>query len=186
MKTLTPHEKYQAVLQNNVTYDDQFFYSVRTTGIYCKPSCPSKPPKEENIVFFLTAESAQQAGFRPCKRCLGSLYGKALHEYMVRTIKDMVHRDFASSLNTTIIASHMHYSPSYVHRVFKQQTSYTIHAYIKKTRMEQAKYLLQHSSFSRLEIAYHVGFKHPSQLYEAFKEFQHCTLTEFVQESIKF
>ncbi|WP_416171863.1 helix-turn-helix transcriptional regulator [Marinococcus halophilus] len=97
----------------------------------------------------------------------------------------MIHRDYASLLNTTIIASQMHYSPSYVHRVFKQQINYTTHEYIKKTRMEKAKHLLQYSSFTRLEIAYHVGFKHPSQLYEAFKEFQHCTLTEFIQESIE-
>lgn len=136
-------------------------------------------------MFFVSTEEARQAGFRPCKRCSGPLSVTVVHEHMVETMKEMIGREYASSLNTTIIASKMHYHPSYVHRVFKKQTTYTVHEYIKKIRIEKAKHLLRSSYWTRLEIAYHVGFKHPSQLYEAFQDFKHCTLTEFVRNRVR-
>ena len=79
---------YEALEQRNADYDGLFFYGVKSTGIFCRPSCPSKVPKRENVVFFKTAADAMQAGFRPCKRCRSDLLAyhpmeeiaKATHE----------------------------------------------------------------------------------------------------------
>src|SRR5438876_8763747 len=60
---------WQAVLTRDTTYDGAFVYAVRSTGIYCNPSCPSRRPQREQVVFFTVAEAAEQAGFRACKRC---------------------------------------------------------------------------------------------------------------------
>ncbi|MBI1987684.1 MAG: hypothetical protein HYS70_04995 [Nitrospinae bacterium] len=60
---------WQAVLQRDRCYDGAFVYAVRSTGIYCRPSCASRKPKTENVSFFPLPEIAEQAGFRPCKRC---------------------------------------------------------------------------------------------------------------------
>lgn len=58
---MTEQEMWQAVLNNDKGYDGVFFYAVKTTGIYCRPSCKSKPPKKENICFFETSEQAREA-----------------------------------------------------------------------------------------------------------------------------
>ena len=69
MQQLSDTEMQKAIENRNKYYDGLFFYGVITTGIFCQPSCSSKLAKLENIRFFLKAESALMAGFRPCKRC---------------------------------------------------------------------------------------------------------------------
>ncbi len=60
---------YRALLTRDARFDGRFFVAVRTTGVYCRPICPARPPKLENIVFMPSAAAAQEAGFRPCLRC---------------------------------------------------------------------------------------------------------------------
>src|SRR5687768_582444 len=62
-------DRWQAVVNRDPTADGNFYYSVRTTGVYCRPACPAKLPLRKNIRFHATREDAQRAGFRPCKRC---------------------------------------------------------------------------------------------------------------------
>jgi AraC family transcriptional regulator of adaptative response / methylphosphotriester-DNA alkyltransferase methyltransferase len=66
---MTGDQKWQAVLENDEHYDGLFFYGVKSTKIFCRPSCKSKPPLKKNIVYFETEKQAEQAGYRPCKRC---------------------------------------------------------------------------------------------------------------------
>lgn len=61
--------QWQQVLQRDTGADGQFFYAVKSTGIYCRPSCPSRRPTRKNVSFFPSANAAEQAGFRACKRC---------------------------------------------------------------------------------------------------------------------
>ena len=60
---------YRAICLRDARFDGRFFTGVRTTGIYCRPICPARTPRSENVVFFPTAAAAQEAGFRPCLRC---------------------------------------------------------------------------------------------------------------------
>src|SRR5258708_35655768 len=66
---LEPSVWYRAVQARDVRYDGRFFTCVKTTGIYCRPICPARPPKLENCTFVPTAAAAQEAGFRACLRC---------------------------------------------------------------------------------------------------------------------
>lgn len=66
---MTDRQRWQAVLDNDRRYDGTFFYGVASTGIFCRPSCPSRPPRRDRVRFFPTADAALAAGFRPCKRC---------------------------------------------------------------------------------------------------------------------
>lgn len=66
---MTDEEKYRAIAACDAACDGLFYYGVVTTGIYCRPSCPSRTPKRENLCFFASREEAEAAGFRPCKRC---------------------------------------------------------------------------------------------------------------------
>jgi AraC family transcriptional regulator of adaptative response/methylated-DNA-[protein]-cysteine methyltransferase len=72
MKRQTPQldeARWQMVMDRRTTPDTAFVYAVRTTGIYCVPTCPSRRPNRENVVFFNAGGEAQKASFRPCKRC---------------------------------------------------------------------------------------------------------------------
>ena len=60
---------WEAVRRRDKAFDGKFFFGVRTTGVYCCPSCASRPAKRENVSFYATAEAAQRAGYRACKRC---------------------------------------------------------------------------------------------------------------------
>src|SRR5690349_2651991 len=60
---------WEAVVRRDPNADGSFYYAVRTTGVYCRPSCPSKGARRENVALYRTGEEAQRAGFRPCKRC---------------------------------------------------------------------------------------------------------------------
>src|SRR6266487_7077916 len=60
---------WQAVQARDTGSDGMFIYAVRSTGIYCRPTCPSRRPNREQVVFFRLPEAAEQAGFRPCRRC---------------------------------------------------------------------------------------------------------------------
>jgi AraC family transcriptional regulator, regulatory protein of adaptative response / methylated-DNA-[protein]-cysteine methyltransferase len=61
--------RWQAVVARDASFDGQFYYSVETTGVYCRPSCAARLAKRTNVRFHDTREDAVQAGFRPCKRC---------------------------------------------------------------------------------------------------------------------
>lgn len=60
--------KWQGVTSNDVSFDGRLLYAVKSTGVFCRPSCKSRLPLKENVEFFDTAEAAQKAGYRPCKR----------------------------------------------------------------------------------------------------------------------
>ena len=70
---MTDRQRWQAVLDNDRRYDGTFFYGVASTGIFCRPSCPSRPPRRDRVRFFPTADAALAAGVRPCKRCRSDL-----------------------------------------------------------------------------------------------------------------
>ena len=74
MNTMTDDERWEVFEKHDRLYDGVFFCAVKTTGIYCKPSCKARPLRK-NVVFFESATQAEEAGFRPCKRCRPDLLG---------------------------------------------------------------------------------------------------------------
>ena len=69
VKFLTDIQRWEALVQRNPQADGAFLYAVKTTGVYCRPGCSSRLPNQKNVTFFQTCADAEQAGFRPCKRC---------------------------------------------------------------------------------------------------------------------
>ncbi len=69
-RNILTDEKWSAIIRNDASYDGAFYYAVKTTGIFCKPSCKSRVPNKENVLVFDTADAALDKHFRPCKRCL--------------------------------------------------------------------------------------------------------------------
>src|SRR5262245_31808419 len=67
--SLDPNTCYAALSQRNADFEGVFYVGVRTTGVFCRPTCPARPPKRENCEFFADARQAMLASYRPCKRC---------------------------------------------------------------------------------------------------------------------
>src|SRR6201988_4392798 len=124
-KLLTDEGRWQALVNKDERADGLFWFSVKTTGVYCRPSCPARPPKRENVIFHLSLEDAEKAGFRACKRCdpkglgLASQRSKAV-AFACRMIKEA---DEFPSLNQLAEAVKM--SPGYPHRLFNTTTRLT-------------------------------------------------------------
>jgi AraC family transcriptional regulator of adaptative response/methylated-DNA-[protein]-cysteine methyltransferase len=122
---MTDEEKWQAVAAKDSNADGKFFYSVKTTGTYCLPSCRSRPPLRKNVAFHDTAEAAEKAGFRACKRCRPTGPSKVdLHEAAVAKACRLIESaEDAPTLEQLSKAAGM--APYYFHRTFKAITGVT-------------------------------------------------------------
>ena len=122
---------WQAVCARDATQDGRFVFAVRSTGIFCRPSCPARRPLEKHTAFFLTPEAARAAGFRPCRRC--SPQGQSPAEAIDRLISQVCQLLESSEHNPTLaqLAAHTGFSASHLTREFKRRTGLTPKAWSK-------------------------------------------------------
>ncbi len=131
--------RWTAVLERDATADGRFVYSVRTTGVYCRPSCPSRPARPENVAFHATPEEARRAGFRPCRRCNPDRASaadpqKTLVVALCRIIETAEHAPTLAEL-----ANRAGLSAWHLHRVFKSVTGLTPKAYAAAHRAARVR-----------------------------------------------
>ncbi len=121
--------RWQAVLIRNKTADGGFIYGVKTTGIYCSPSCPSRLPRPENIVFFRDAAAAELAGFRPYKRCRQGRPSLSAEQSakIALACRSIERAEPAPTLRR--LAQEAGISPYHFHRLFKSMTGLTPKTY---------------------------------------------------------
>jgi AraC family transcriptional regulator of adaptative response/methylated-DNA-[protein]-cysteine methyltransferase len=132
---------WESVLQRDASADDRFLYAVTTTGIYCRPSCPSRRPKRENVVFFSSAAAAEDAGFRACQRCRPNR-AKAPHlaverarEYIDTHIADLGEE----RITLELLGEQSGLSPYHLQRKFKETVGLTPAQYIRARKSERLK-----------------------------------------------
>ncbi len=157
---------WDAVTGRDRAMDGVFFYAVRTTGVYCRPSCPSRRPRPENVVFFRTRTGAERAGFRPCKRCkperdIQTDANSEIVEKVCRYID--THPDQPATLGT--LSGAIGLSPFHLHRTFKALTGITPRAYADSRRLESLKAGLR-EGHSVTRSLYDAGYGSSSRLYE--------------------
>lgn len=145
--------------------DGCFVGAVRTTGIYCKPSCPARRPLRENVEFFDGPEAARAAGYRACKRCLPDDVGRD-SEGVSKAIALITASEDALSLE--VLAAEAGYAPHHFHRIFKRATGVTPAAYVRGARAKRAEVALD-SSASVTEAIYVAGYSGPSRFYAQSK-----------------
>jgi AraC family transcriptional regulator, regulatory protein of adaptative response / DNA-3-methyladenine glycosylase II len=155
-------QRYQAAVSKDARFDGVFFTAVRTTGIYCRPSCPAITPKRLNVTFYPTAAAAQQAGYRACKRCRpdaspgspewnvrSDVAGRAM-----RLIADgIVDRDGVPGL-----AARLGYSPRQVGRVLAAEVGAGPLALARAQRARTARVLVETTALAMGDIAFAAGF----------------------------
>jgi AraC family transcriptional regulator of adaptative response/methylated-DNA-[protein]-cysteine methyltransferase len=127
MTTLSFQDKYDAIGKQDTQYEGLFVTAVKTTGIFCRPSCRAKKPKAENVIFFDTAQEALQNGFRPCKVCrpMESLDGTP--KYVRDVIKELHENPFLRIKDYDLTQRGI--KPSQIRRWFKKHHGITFHAY---------------------------------------------------------
>jgi AraC family transcriptional regulator of adaptative response/methylated-DNA-[protein]-cysteine methyltransferase len=135
--------RWAALRARDARADGSFFYSVRSTGVYCKPSCAARAPRPENVAFYATAADADAAGFRPCKRCRPDRLAQAVpHAALVAELCRLIE---TSEQPPTLeqLAERAGFSAFHLHRVFKAVTGLTPRAYAQAHRAERVRRALR-------------------------------------------
>ncbi|MEO7774750.1 MAG: bifunctional DNA-binding transcriptional regulator/O6-methylguanine-DNA methyltransferase Ada [Steroidobacteraceae bacterium] len=157
--------RWAAVLARDKAADGHFFYSVRTTGIYCRPSCPSRHARPENVGFHLSSAAAERAGFRPCKRCKPDRPSLQM-EHAAKVAAAC--RQIASAAETPsleALAKRAGLSSFHFHRVFKASTGLTPRQYGQAHRAGKLRSGLQRAG-SVTNAIYEAGYGSSSRVYE--------------------
>ncbi|MDT0619658.1 bifunctional DNA-binding transcriptional regulator/O6-methylguanine-DNA methyltransferase Ada [Salinisphaera sp. P385] len=131
--------RWAAITARDSTADGHFFYGVTTTGVYCRPSCPSRAARRENVRFFTDGAAAAAAGFRACKRCRPDLPASTNANVAVvaAACRFIETADTAPGLDA--IAAHVGFSPSHFHRLFKRLTGLTPRQYAAAHREQRLR-----------------------------------------------
>lgn len=161
-------ERWQAIVENDASYNHQFFYAVETTNIFCKPSCKSRVPKKENVRIFQTAEQALNENFRPCKRCKPTNQNLPDCEW-ISHVTEYIDKNFAEKLNLELLGMIAHGSPFHLHRTFKKIKGITPAEYIQHVRLKAAKDYLIETNKSITDISISVGISNSTYFITLFK-----------------
>lgn len=152
----------KAVTDRDADFDGRFFYAVVTTGVYCKPSCASRPARPENLRFYSDTAAAEAAGFRPCKRCKPDEMD-AMHERMVGIARH-IEANFDATITLTDLASRFGLTPSRLQRTFKATFGLTPRGYQDGLRQRRFQTLLRDGSDVTAAM-YEAGFGSSSRVY---------------------
>src|ERR1700751_603709 len=161
----TQNKWWDAVLARDPNHDGEFFFAVSTTGVYCRPSCPAKRPRRENVSFFRNPTEAEKAGFLSSLRCKPkSASGNA----QTATVKEMcryIEQHLDEPVTLEKLATEFGQSPFHLQRTFKKALGITPRAYADSCRMDLLKRNLQ-SGRSVTHALYDAGYSSSSRLYE--------------------
>lgn len=167
-----------ALASRDPAADEHFVYSVRTTGVYCRPSCRARPARAENVAFHATPAEAERRGFRACRRCRPDEPPRAVREAAIvaaacRTIEES---EEPPSLAALADAARM--SPHHFHRLFRRVAGVTPRAYADAVRHRRVRRELGDGS-AVTEAIYSAGFGSSSRFYEAAEAMLGMTPTTF-------
>ena len=174
--------RWAAVASRDANADGRFFYSVKTTGVYCRPSCGARTPRPENVAFHDKAADAERAGFRPCIRCKPNQ--APLAEQHAATIADLCHFiEDAEQLPTLAQLTHrVGMSTWHLHRIFKAVTGLTPRAYAAAHRARRVRQALDHDGVNDKTITdaiYDAGYNSNGRFYAESNEVLGMTPTAY-------
>jgi len=174
----TNDPRWLAVVKRQKTADGTFYYSVKTTGVYCRPSCASRLARPENVLFHQTLEDAERAGFRACKRCKPK--GAPLikeNAAKISKVCRLIDRS-EESLSLDQLTKYAGMSVFHLHRTFKAITGLTPSGYAAAHRSNRVRRTLNKTR-SVTDAIYDAGFNSSSRFYESSNEVLGMTPTNF-------
>ncbi len=161
MTEIDPDFAHTAFERRDRLLDGRFVGAVKTTGIYCKPSCPARRSKRENVEFFDTCEAARAAGYRPCRRCRPDEIGRD-REAVAKAIALIERSETALKLDD--LAAAVGYAPHHFQRLFKRDTGLTPSAYMRDITMKRAMHTMKRGG-RITDAIYDAGYSGPSRFY---------------------
>ncbi|MHC5229575.1 AlkA N-terminal domain-containing protein [Enterococcus sp. LJL99] len=167
------HGLYTAFKTKDQRLDGRYFVGISSTGIYCRPICKAKQPKEINCTFFHSAAEAEQAGYRPCLMCRpelapGNSLADANKQLSYRTAK-FLEENCSQRLSMEEVANKLGYTDRHLRRVFKNEYNVSPIQYLQTCRLHLAKQLLTDTNLSVLTVAMTSGFGSLRQFNATFK-----------------
>ncbi len=172
---LDPAICYRAVQSRDERFDGRFFTCVNTTGIYCRPICPARPPKLANCLFVPTAAAAQELGYRPCLRCRpeSSPTLNAWHGTLATVSRawKLIEAGALDDANVASLAARLGVGDRQLRRLFRQHVGASPITVAQTRRVLLAKQLIQQTNLSMIEVALASGFGSVRRFNETFQKF---------------
>ncbi|MTI86918.1 MAG: methylated-DNA--[protein]-cysteine S-methyltransferase [Balneolaceae bacterium] len=158
---------YRALINKDESFEGIFIVGVKTTGIFCRPVCPARKPKRENVEFFSNPKQALDAGYRPCKRCK-PLREKGetpewIDQILTKVEADLTHKWTDQDIREEGI------NPNRLRRWFKKHHGMTFHSYVRSRRLGKALGQIKHGE-DTTQVAYSHGYESLSGFRDAIKE----------------
>ncbi len=171
--------RWTVVVNRDPAFDGAFVYSVKTTGVYCRPTCPSRLPKPQNVAFHATCEDAEIAGFRACQRCRPNEAARAAQRaaMVAEACRMIADAEEIPTLDTLAAAAGI--SPCHFHRIFKSVTGVTPKAYGAAHRTKRVRERLTARDGSVTQAIYGAGFNSNGRFYETSNAVLGMTPTAF-------
>ncbi|WP_181275255.1 AlkA N-terminal domain-containing protein [Brevibacterium oceani] len=171
---LTTDQCYQAVTSRDRRFDGMFFTAVRTTGIFCRPSCPARTPRRENVDFFRSAAAAAEAGFRACRRCLpdaspNSPEWDTRGDVVARAVR-LIRDGCIDRVGVDGLAAELGYSARQLGRLMRDELGAGPLALARTERVRTARTLIESTAMPMSEIAFAAGFSSIRQFNDTVRE----------------
>ncbi len=161
----SPQRLWRAVAERNPQLDGEFVYGVRSTGIYCRPSCPARRPGREQVRFFDAPEAAEREGFRACRRCRPQLEPLRTEFALIRRLCRAIEAGAGSPLRLATLASGLDISPFRLLRLFRRLLGISPRHYADAIRLRRFKLQLRKGGDVTTAL-YEAGYSSSSRLYE--------------------
>lgn len=158
------NRRWHAIANREQAADGSFYYGVRTTGVFCRPSCSSRLPNRENVEYFISSKEAQSAGYRPCKRCkpTGNSKNKEIEQKIILACRSIEQSN--TPLRLDDLAKGAGLSPYYFHRLFKKLVGVTPKQYASRHQSLRFRESLK-TSDSITDAIYNAGYSSSSGAY---------------------
>jgi AraC family transcriptional regulator of adaptative response/methylated-DNA-[protein]-cysteine methyltransferase len=157
--------RWQAVVDRDVSVDGTFVFAVSSTGVFCRPSCPAKRARRQNVSFFDNALQAEQSGYRACLRCRPKAVDGNPQSALVRAMCRYIEQHLEDRLTLSLLAKEFRRSSFHLQRTFKWALGVSPKAYIDAVRLRQVKQNLQ-AGHDVTTALYAAGYGSSSRLYE--------------------
>lgn len=165
-ESVSDDEAWFAFERRDRSWDGRVIGAVKTTGIYCKPSCPARRPRRDHVEFFADAASARDAGYRACLRCRPDDIGRD-REAVAKAVRLIEQSEEAPNL--TDLAAEVGYAPHHFQRIFTRDVGVSPAAYARALRVNRAKAALGENG-SVTDAIYEAGYSGPSRFYADAKD----------------
>lgn len=175
-----PDPRWVVIVNRDKTADGRFVYAVKTTGVYCRPSCSSRQAKVENIEFYADNDAAELAGYRPCKRCRPTQLSQAQQHAEKISQACRLIEQAETPFTLDALAAELNLSTFHFHRLFKSITGLTPKAYASATRSARIRQQLVEKG-SVTEAIFEAGYNSNGRFYEQSNQLLGMTPTRYRQ-----